>query len=106
VFSELRKDWRVIRNNPPGERFQARYRRRRKDLPVFHPWRIIRVIAGVLLIPLGMVLWFIPGPGWLTIFLGLALLAVESRQLSAFLDWTEVRIRRVFRRLRSSGPYK
>jgi len=39
--------------------------------------RICRVIGGFTLLGIGVALLVLPGPGWLTIFLGLALLATE-----------------------------
>ncbi|MBN1523125.1 MAG: hypothetical protein JW904_01475 [Spirochaetales bacterium] len=35
--------------------------------------RILKNIAGIILIPVGIVLLFIPGPGWLTIIFGVTL---------------------------------
>lgn len=39
--------------------------------------RFSRILAGFTLLLLGVVMVFTPGPGWLTIFLGLTLLAAE-----------------------------
>lgn len=100
MFEELKTDWRIIRENPPGRRFQARYRYRKIDSPLSPAKRIFKITIGVILLPVGVILWFIPGPGWLTIFVGLALLAGESKWLSSFLDEVEVRIRNIIRRLR------
>jgi hypothetical protein len=104
VFEELKTDWRIIRDNPPGQRFQARYWYRKIDSPLPPAKRILKITIGVTLLPVGVILWFIPGPGWLTIFLGLALLAGESKQLSRFLDEVEVRLRKIIRRLRHRRP--
>ncbi len=62
--------------------------------------RIFKVTLGFILIPVGMALWVLPGPGWLTIFAGLALLAGQSRWTSRLLDKTELRIRKAIKRLR------
>lgn len=35
------------------------------------------MIVGGLVVLAGVILFFIPGPGWLTVFLGLAILATE-----------------------------
>jgi uncharacterized protein (TIGR02611 family) len=40
-------------------------------------WRIAITIVGVLVIVIGVILLPLPGPGWLIIFAGLALLATE-----------------------------
>lgn len=39
--------------------------------------RIFRIVAGFTLLGIGVVMLITPGPGWLTIFLGLGLLAAE-----------------------------
>jgi len=39
--------------------------------------RLFRIIAGFTLLAAGVVMLVTPGPGWLTIFLGLGLLAAE-----------------------------
>jgi len=40
-------------------------------------WRIFRILAGFTLLLAGLVMIVTPGPGWLTILLGLGLLAAE-----------------------------
>lgn len=40
-------------------------------------WRIFRILAGFTLLLAGVVMIITPGPGWLTILLGLGLLAAE-----------------------------
>jgi len=39
--------------------------------------RVFRIVAGFTLLLVGVVMLVTPGPGWLVIFLGLGLLAVE-----------------------------
>ncbi|MBZ5702264.1 MAG: PGPGW domain-containing protein [Acidobacteriia bacterium] len=39
--------------------------------------RVFRIVFGFTLLALGAVMLVTPGPGWLTIFLGLGLLAAE-----------------------------
>jgi uncharacterized protein (TIGR02611 family) len=39
--------------------------------------RIFRVLGGFTLLLMGVVMFFTPGPGWLTVLLGLTLLAAE-----------------------------
>ena len=99
MFAELKTDWRIIRENPPGQRFQARYRYRTFDSPTSTVRKTIKVAIGFLLIPIGIFLWFVPGPGWLTIFLGLALLGGESMRIACFLDGIEVSIRNIVRKI-------
>lgn len=52
-------------------------------MPVFvfktlqQAWRALRIVAGFVLLAVGIVLLVGPGPGWLVILLGLGLLAVD-----------------------------
>ena len=39
--------------------------------------RFFRILAGFTLLLIGAIMLFTPGPGWLTIFLGLTMLAAE-----------------------------
>jgi tellurite resistance protein TerC len=48
--------------------------------------RIARIIGGFTLLLVGAALLVLPGPGWLTIFLGLALLATEFVWARRWLD--------------------
>ena len=95
VFDQLKKDWKTLRENRPGNRFQARYRYREYHSPSSGVKRLLKIIIGITLIPVGILLWFVPGPGWLMIFIGLALLAGRSKTLSRFLDRAELLIRRI-----------
>jgi uncharacterized protein (TIGR02611 family) len=48
--------------------------------------RVIRVVVGFTLLIVGVLLLVLPGPGWVTIFLGLALLAAEFAWARRLLD--------------------
>lgn len=98
MFDEIRKDWSIIRSAPPGRRFEERYRYRSEASPISPAGRVLRIAAGASLVLLGVILWFLPGPGWLTIFLGLGVVAGRSRSLSRFLDGAELRLRKVLSR--------
>ena len=39
--------------------------------------RLLKIIAGFLLLPVGVLMLPLPGPGWLVIFMALAILAGE-----------------------------
>jgi uncharacterized protein (TIGR02611 family) len=54
--------------------------------------KIVRIVGGVVLIALGVVMLVTPGPGWLSIAAGVALLAKDY-------EWA----RRWSERLRESG---
>ena len=48
--------------------------------------RVIRVVVGFTLLIVGVLLLVLPGPGWVTIFFGLALLAAEFAWARRLLD--------------------
>ena len=84
----------------PGRRFQQRYRRRAQS----ERGRIARcaaVLAGIGLTLVGIFFLAVPGPGIPILALGLALVAQESAVTARFLDRTEIRLRRWWKRLRS-----
>jgi uncharacterized protein (TIGR02611 family) len=62
--------------------------------------RPLMILLGLVIIAGGVVLLPAPGPGWLVIGAGAALLAREFLFLARFLDRLEVRLRRIAGRLR------
>jgi len=62
--------------------------------------RLIKIVFGFTLLAIGVALLVLPGPGWLIIALGLALLAGEYVWAQKLLD----RIKRVGGMLRKSPP--
>ncbi len=52
-------------------------------------------VLGVAVILAGIVMLVIPGPGWLTIFLGLAILGTEFHWARRLTGWTKERFRQV-----------
>ncbi|ABG05777.1 hypothetical protein Rxyl_2865 [Rubrobacter xylanophilus DSM 9941] len=102
MLQRARQSWRTFRQSPPGQRFQERYRRRqRRHRGPFDPARIFYVSAGGALALASALLGWAPGLGWVTFFIGLALVAGELRPVAVFLDWLEVRLRRAYGGLRS-----
>lgn len=85
---EQRSFW----NDPPGERFTRRYlrQRRRGTGPAR---RILGMASGAMLMLLGIVFVPLPGPGFVPLLLGAALIAGESRRMAHWLDRVEVRVR-------------
>ena len=62
--------------------------------------RILKIVLGFTLLAIGTALLVLPGPGWLTIALGLALLAGEYVWAQKLLD----RLKRLGGKLRRSPP--
>jgi uncharacterized protein (TIGR02611 family) len=54
--------------------------------------RVLKIVFGFTLLALGVIMFFTPGPGWLTVLLGLGVLAAEF-----------VWARRVLERLKQQG---
>jgi uncharacterized protein (TIGR02611 family) len=62
--------------------------------------RLAKIVFGFTLLAIGVALLVLPGPGWLTIALGLALLAGEYVWARKLLD----RLKRMGAKLRTSRP--
>jgi uncharacterized protein (TIGR02611 family) len=93
VIGRLREQWREFSESEPGHRFQDRYRRRQVERS--HALkRIFLIVFGTVLALGSLFLAPLPGPGFATVFVGLAILAGELLPAARFLDWAEVRLRR------------
>jgi Flp pilus assembly protein TadB len=97
VLEALKNNWRELADGTPGKRFQNRYEKKQRSGESGRG-RALKLAAAALLIAVGIVLLVVPGPGSVLIVLGAALLAEESSRVARWLDRTEVRIRRLFRR--------
>ena len=88
----LRKQWKAVTEAPPGARFRHRYawRKRQRASPL---WKPFYILAGSALFVVGLILLFIPGPGFLVIFVGAAMVAQESLWVAGLLDAAEVKLR-------------
>ena len=84
----------------PGRRFQERYRR--KQAQKASAWkRSGFVCAGILLTVVGLFFLAVPGPGIPVLAVGLALVAQESASMARWLDRTELRLRRWWKKIRN-----
>ena len=100
MIERLRRHWREFRESKPGHRFQDRYRRRQQAGRGHILKRIFLIILGAVLALGSLFLAPLPGPGFATVFLGLAILAGELLPAARFLDWAEVRLRKLARFVR------
>src|SRR6185312_15417706 len=98
LFEELKTSWRSLIKGLPGKRFLRHHERAQREPSVFKT--VLRVGGGLVLVVVGILLWFLPGPGWLFVILGLALFAGEWRFVACWLDRAEVSLRRQMDRLR------
>lgn len=96
----MRQSWRSFRHGKPGRRFQDRYYRRHRS----GRWRLsaagfLNLGFGAALALAGFFMVLAPGPGWITVFVGLALISGELLPVARFLDRLEVRLREISREL-------
>jgi uncharacterized protein (TIGR02611 family) len=97
MIEALKESWREFSESEPGHRFQKRYRRRQQDMPGHLLKRVSLILLGAVLALGSLFLAPLPGPGFATVILGLAILAGELLLAARFLDWAEVRLRRFAR---------
>lgn len=94
LVERARGEWRRFRDDVPGRRF-SNYRRRMHA----RGSRVLRacgIVCGLVLVAAGIAMCFLPGPGVVTILLGLALVGGESRRLAGWLDRLEPWLREKF----------
>lgn len=84
--------WHCFWRDPPGQRF-ARRHERVSGGGGHMLGRVLRGSLGVVLILIGLVFMALPGPGFVPVLAGLALLAGESARLARVLDRAELRVR-------------
>lgn len=102
-WQRLRAQSKKFREATAGRRFEERYERRREKMGKVPLWlRIIYVCVGILLLLVGVVFAFLPGPAVLFYAVGLGLLANESRWLARRLDAGERWGRRIWARWRKA----
>jgi hypothetical protein len=108
MFAKLKESWTQLRKGKPGSRFQDQYDRNRREQtgPL---GRVVRIVVGLLLFPVGVFFLAVPGPGLLVIAVGAVMIAREFEFAAKVLDRIEVRgrqalgwARRTWRRLTGS----
>lgn len=98
---KLKEDWQRSRDKEPGERFQHLHRMRRDEESSRPSWiRILYLTTGFVLLALGVLFTFVPGPNWFFAVPGAILLATESGVMARVLDAAERMITPVTRRLK------
>jgi hypothetical protein len=93
VLAALKKHWKELSREEPGERFQNRHQRNHRKGRSSH--RALKLGAGIVLLVAGLILLLIPGPGSVLILVGGALLAEESLVVARTLDRLEVQVRKL-----------
>lgn len=100
MIGRIKGHWHEFKNGQPGRRFQERYHHRRQDEQGHVLLRVFNIGLGAVIAVGSLVLAPLPGPGFLTVFLGLAIVAGELLYAARFLDWCELRIRGLSRFVR------
>jgi hypothetical protein len=94
MIAKTKQSWQEFKESKPGHRFQDRYRRRQESE---HGWkdprRLFYVVGGLILALGSLAFGVLPGPGMLTFFVGVGMIAGEFRPVAHLLDWSEVRAR-------------
>ncbi len=98
MTDSARGSWQRFKRDRPGRRFRNRYRRQQQSEGGWRDPRRLFFVVGGLLIAIGsLALGVLPGPGTLTFFLGLGMIAGEFYPVARLLDWAEVRARKLAR---------
>ena len=99
ALQNSRDEWRrFLSQSAPGRRFRNRYRRRQQaggdrsslGRACYGAFGIAIAIGSLVLAPF-------PGPGWVTFFVGLGMIAGEVLYVARFLDRVEVKLRKALR---------
>jgi sterol desaturase/sphingolipid hydroxylase (fatty acid hydroxylase superfamily) len=94
MIGRARRSWRHFTSSKPGDRFQVRYYYR-KQSGAGRFSRIFSIVVGSALVIFSALFGWAPGPGLVTFVLGLALIGGEFLAVARFLDWAEVRLRKL-----------
>jgi hypothetical protein len=96
MIARAKRSWRNFTKSRPGDRFQVRYYYR-KQRGTGRLSRIFNIVLGSVLVIMSTLFGWAPGLGLLTLLIGLALIAGELFPVARFLDWSEVRLRKLAR---------
>jgi hypothetical protein len=102
MWRRFKQGYRELIEDEPGERFVNANERWRAHTQG-HGMTIVIVVVGFGLILAGGFLGFVPGaPGIVLAVLGLALIGTRFRRVAIWLDWSELKLRKLWRRCRKS----
>jgi hypothetical protein len=98
MIGRAKRSWRLFKSSKPGDRFQVRYYHR-KQSGAGRLGRIFNIVVGSILVIVSTFFGWAPGPGLVTFFIGLGLIGGEFLTVARFLDWCEVRLRKLAHRV-------
>lgn len=91
----------AARSDSAGHRFRRRLVDLRARLDPYPRWRLAYRVAvaivGAVVIVVGLILVPLPGPGWLIVFIGLAVLSTEFHWARRLTHWVREQLTRVRR---------
>ena len=97
--NQCRASWQLFREAPSGQKFQALYHARIARAGGHWGFKEIGTItAGCLLMLIGLAIGWLPGPGGFVGFIGLAMVAQYSLNISRLLDGCEHLLARCWHR--------
>ena len=96
MVGRAKRSWQNFKKSKPGDRFQVRYYYRKQRGPG-RLSRIFNIFVGSVLVIMSTLFGWAPGLGLGTLLIGLALIAGELFPVAQFLDWSEVRLRKLAR---------
>ena len=96
MIGRAKRSWQNFKKSKPGDRFQVRYYYRKQRGPG-RLSRIFNIFVGSVLVIMSTLFGWAPGLGVVTLLIGLALIAGELFPVARFLDWSEVRLRKLAR---------
>lgn len=94
MLNSLKQHWHRFKETRPGERFKAHFWKRQKQ-PNSTYKKALVITTGILIMITGVILLPAPGPGILILLIGAALIAQESLTAARFMDWADIRARKV-----------
>lgn len=100
LHSSFHEPWRELTRGRPGQRFQARYRRAHCEAEKCGlGQRIVLFAAALVCLVIAAILAVFPGPAIPFFLVAGGLLASESLAIARFMDWSEVRVRKLTKRV-------
>ncbi|WP_020573645.1 TIGR02611 family protein [Actinopolymorpha alba] len=81
-------------HKPPAPARESRWHHRvrgrvRRNRTLDATWRVGTFIVGAAFVVAGLIMFITPGPGWVTVIVGLAILATEFAWARRTLDWAK-----------------
>jgi uncharacterized protein (TIGR02611 family) len=92
MIDRTKQNWQEFKQSKPGHRFRDRYERRQQaEHGRWSAGKILNIVGGLALVAAGIFLVAAPGPGWITVFIGLGLIGSEFLPIARVLDLGEVK---------------